>query len=147
MRHYIPGMSTVRLTRVVAFSAAHRYFRPDWSPEKNAAVFGACAHEHGHGHRYECHVTVAGSLDEETGMVVRLDELDRVLRAEVHDRFDHKHINYDVPEFAFGKQIPTCEGLSVYLWQRIAPRLPDGVQLERVRVQEEPGLFAEYDGA
>jgi 6-pyruvoyltetrahydropterin/6-carboxytetrahydropterin synthase len=140
-------MSTVRLTRVVVFSAAHRYFRPDWSAEKNAEVFGDCAHEHGHGHRYECHVTVAGTLDEATGMVVRLDELDRVLREEIHDRFDHKHINYDVPEFAFGKQVPTCEALAVHVWQRLAPRLPHGVQLERVRVQEEPGLSAEYDGA
>jgi 6-pyruvoyltetrahydropterin/6-carboxytetrahydropterin synthase len=132
---------------VVVFSAAHRYFRPDWSPEKNAEVFGDCAHEHGHGHRYECHVTVAGILNEETGMIVRLDELDRVLREEIHDRFDHKHINYDVPEFAFGKQVPTCEALAVHVWQRLAPRLPDGVQLERVRVQEEPGLSAEYHGA
>ncbi len=140
-------MPTVRLTRVVVFSAAHRYFRPDWSPEKNAEVFGDCAHEHGHGHRYECHVTVAGILNEETGMIVRLDELDRVLREEIHDRFDHKHINYDVPEFAFGKQVPTCEALAVHVWQRLAPRLPDGVQLERVRVQEEPGLSAEYHGA
>ena len=140
-------MPTVRLTRVVIFSAAHRYYRPDWSPEKNAEVFGACANEHGHGHRYECHVTVAGTLDGETHMVMRLDELDHVLREEIHDRFDHKHINYDVPEFAFGGQVPTCEALAVYCWQRIAPRLPDGVQLERVRVQEEPGLFAEYDGA
>lgn len=140
-------MTTVRLTRVVVFSAAHRYFRPDWSPEKNAEVFGACANEHGHGHRYECHLTVVGPVDEETGMVVRLDDLDRVLRKEISDRLDHKHINHDVPEFAFGKQLPTCEALAVHLWQRIAQRLPDGVRLERVRVQEDPRLFAEYDGA
>jgi 6-pyruvoyltetrahydropterin/6-carboxytetrahydropterin synthase len=145
IHHYIPDMPTVRLTRVVVFSAAHRYFRPDWSPEKNAQVFGACADEHSH--RYECHVTVAGPMDGETAMVVTLDDLDGVLREEISDRMDHKHINQDVPEFAFGKQLPTCEALAVHLWGRIAPRLPDGVRLERVRVQEDPGLFAEYDGA
>ncbi len=140
-------MPTVRLTRSVVFSAAHRYFRPDWSAEKNAAVFGACGNEHGHGHRYECHVTVAGAPDDETAMVIPLDVLDQVLREEITERFDHKHINHDIPEFAFGKQLPTCEALAVYLWRRVAPRLPEGVALERVRVQEEPGLYAEYDGA
>ena len=138
-------MPTVRLTRVVAFNAAHRYFRPDWSAEKNAEVFGTCGNEHGH--RYECHVTVAGSLDQETAMVLPLDDLDRVLREEISDRMDHKHLNHDIPEFAFGKQLPTCEALAVHIWGRIAQRLPHGVRLYRIRVLEEPGLFAEYDGA
>lgn len=140
-------MPTVRLTRGVTFSAAHRYFRPDWSPDKNAEVFGACGHEHGHGHRYECHVTVAGAMRDDTGMIVDLGTLDRILREEVTDRLDHRHLNYDVPEFAFGKAIPTCEALAVHLWHRIAARLPAGVTLERVRIYEDPQLFAEYDGA
>lgn len=140
-------MPTVRLTRVVVFSAAHRYFRPEWSADKNATVFGACGHEHGHGHRYECHVTVAGPMSDETGMVVDLRTLDRILREEVTSRLDHKHLNYDVPEFAFGNTIPTCEALAVHLWQQIAARLPADVTLERVRIHEDPELFAEYDGA
>jgi 6-pyruvoyltetrahydropterin/6-carboxytetrahydropterin synthase len=138
-------MPTVRLTRVVVFSAAHRYFRPDWSPEQNAEVFGACAEEHDH--RYECHVTVAGPMDEETAMILRLDDLDRVLGEEITERLDQKNINRDVPDFAPGKQLPTCEALAVHLWGRLEPRLPVGVRLERVRVQEDPSLFAEYDGA
>ena len=140
-------MSTVRLTRVVAFNAAHRYHRPEWSAERNREVFGACANEHGHGHRYECAVTVAGTPDPETSMVMDLGALDRVLQQEVSDRFDHRHLNHDVPEFAFGKAVPTVEALAVHIWNRIAPHLPAGVRLEHVRVHEEPHLYAEYDGA
>lgn len=139
-------MTEVILTRVVTFSAAHRYYRPEWSHQRNVDTFGLCANEHGHGHTYECHVTVAGPLDEDTAMVLDLAHLDRVLQEEVVKRFDHRHMNFDVPEFAFGKQIPTSEALAVFLWRRVAKRLPPGVRLERVRVQEDPTLYAEYDG-
>jgi 6-pyruvoyltetrahydropterin/6-carboxytetrahydropterin synthase len=91
-------------------------------------------------------VTVAGRLAEDTGMVMDLRDLDFILQEEVTDRFDHKFINHDVPEFAAGKLIPTGEALAVYIWERIARRLPDGVRLECVRVQEEPHLYAEYFG-
>ncbi len=139
-------MTAVRLTRVVTFAAAHRYFRPDWTSDRNQEVFGQCASEHGHGHNYHCRVTVAGPLADDTGMVMGLVELDTILREEVIDRFDHKFMNHDVPEFAFGKRIPTGEALAVYLWERIAGRLPAGVRLECVRVQEDPHLYAEYYG-
>ena len=131
---------------MVRFAAAHRYFRPEWSTARNAEVFGACAGEHGHGHSYECHVTVAGRPADDTSMVIRLDELDAILRQEITERFDHRHINHEVPEFEFGKQIPTAEALAVYIWQSVRQRLPSAVQLVCVRVQEEPSLFAEYRG-
>jgi 6-pyruvoyltetrahydropterin/6-carboxytetrahydropterin synthase len=130
----------------VAFAAAHRYFRPDWSSEKNAEEFGKCANEHGHGHSYECHVTVSGVPDPDTSMVMSLSQLDELLREEVWERFDHRHLNHDIPEFAFGLQIPTAEALAMHTWQRIEPRLPAGVRLECVRIQEDPTLFAEFRG-
>ncbi len=139
-------MPLVRLTRVVPFAAAHRYFRPEWSAERNREVFGACAGEHGHGHSYECHVTVAGTMDPETGMVMDLRELDTILAQEVSARFDHRFINHEVPEFGPNGLVPTGEALAVTIWRFLAPRLPRGVTLERVRVQEEPHLFAEYLG-
>lgn len=139
-------MASVRLTRVVAFAAAHRYFRPEWSPARNADTFGKCANEHGHGHSYECHVTVAGRPDPETGMVVGLVDFDAVLREEIVDRFDHKHLNHDIPEFAFGKQVPTAEALATHVWDRISPRLPADVELKCIRIQEDPSLYAEYRG-
>ncbi len=140
-------MSQVFLTRVVRFSAAHRYHRPEWSAARNQEVFGPCANEHGHGHNYTCHVTVAGPLDAETAMVINLTQLDGILREEVFERFDHRHLNYAVPEFADGQQIPTGEALAVYIWKRVVGRLPKGVHLHRVRIQEDPNLYVEYDGS
>ncbi|MEE8115750.1 MAG: 6-carboxytetrahydropterin synthase [Gemmatimonadales bacterium] len=139
-------MPTARLTRVVSFSAAHRYFRPEWSAGRNAEVFGRCAREHGHGHNYRCYVTIAGPVAEDTGMLMDLAELDAILHEEVHEPLDHRHLNHDVPEFAPGRQIPTAEALAVYLWRRVASRLPDGVRLHSVRVQEDSDLYAEYHG-
>jgi 6-pyruvoyltetrahydropterin/6-carboxytetrahydropterin synthase len=139
-------MREVEFTRVVVFSAAHRYFRPDWSSERNADVFGPYAGEHGHGHRYECHVTVAGPMADDTNMVIDLQRFDALLHREITERFDHRHINYDVPEFAFGKTIPTVEALAVYIWERVTAGLPDGVRLACVRLYEDPQLYAEYRG-
>jgi 6-pyruvoyltetrahydropterin/6-carboxytetrahydropterin synthase len=139
-------MPTVRLTRIVDFSAAHRYFRPDWTAERNAEVFGLCARDPGHGHNYRCAVTVAGPVSDETGMLVDLALLDRVLEEEVRRPLDHRHLNHDVPEFAYGRQIPTAEALAAWVWRAVAPRLPAGVRLHLVRIEEDPHLYAEYLG-
>jgi 6-pyruvoyltetrahydropterin/6-carboxytetrahydropterin synthase len=139
-------MATARLTRIVDFSAAHRYFRPDWPAERNAAAFGLCAREHGHGHNYRCAVTVSGPISNETGMLVDLAQLDRILEEVVRQPLDHRHLNHDVPEFAYGRLIPTAEVLAAWVWSRVAPRLPAGVRLHTVRIEEDPHLYAEYVG-
>lgn len=79
-------------------------------------------------------------------MVVDLAALDEILFQEIVERLDHKHLNNAVAEFAYGKTVPTAEAVAVYLWRRIQDRLPDGVTLHRVRIQEDPLLYAEYFG-
>ena len=79
-------------------------------------------------------------------MVVDLGILDALLHEEVTTRFDGRHINHDVPEFAFGKQVPTGEALAIFVWTHLASRLPPGVRLDTVRVQEDAHLYAEYHG-
>jgi 6-pyruvoyltetrahydropterin/6-carboxytetrahydropterin synthase len=130
------------LTRTVGFHALHRYYRPDWSEARNREVFGPLADPPGHGHDYQCAVTVAGRLDE-SGMIVDLALLDRILQEEVLTPFAGKHFNLDVPAFASGRPLPTCEAIAVYLFRRIAARLPNGVALERVRIAEDPTLYAD----
>lgn len=139
-------MAIARLTRTVRFSAAHRYHRPDWSEAENRAAFGACANPHGHGHTYRCAVTVSGPVSEDRDMVMDLVPLDRILQDEVVAPLDHQHLNHAVPEFAFGGRIPTAEALAVYVWERIDPRLPEGVRLHCVRIEEDADLHAEYYG-
>ena len=137
-------MPTASLTRRVAFAAAHRYRRPDWSDEKNAAVFGQCANPHFHGHGYSCDVTVTGPIDDETGMIVDLGLLDRVLATEVRDRFDHRNINLEVPEFADGRMIPTGENLARVIFERVQRALGSAARVARVVVREDETLSAEY---
>ncbi len=109
-------------------------------------MFGLCAREHGHGHNYRCAVTVRGAISTDTGMVMDLAALDRLLAAEVRDPLDHRHLNLDLPEFAYGRTIPTAEALAVWVWERLAGHLPAGVALDTVRIEEDDDLFAEYAG-
>lgn len=137
-------MPTASLTRRVTFAAAHRYRRPEWDDAQNAATFGACAHPNFHGHSYVCDVTVRGSIDATTGFVVDLGLLDRVLAAEVRERFDHRNINLDVPEFADGLLVPSGENLARFIYQRVQRALGEAAVVTRVRVAEDETLSAEY---
>lgn len=134
----------ISLTRRVRFSAAHRYRRPDWSDERNHDVFGPCANPSYHGHSYVCEVTVSGPLDEETGFVVDLGLLDRVLLQEVRERFDHRNINTDVPEFGEGKLIPTGENLARFVFERVQAKLGGAVRVSEVTIAEDETLRVSY---
>ena len=134
-------MAKAQLVRRVRFAAAHRYRRPDWSEEKNVEVFGLCARPNYHGHTYTCAVTVEGDIDPETGMVIDLGVIDRVLQAEVIDRFDHRNINLDVPEFAEGRLIPTGENLARFVFERVQAAL-GAVRVVAVQVDEDETLSA-----
>jgi 6-pyruvoyltetrahydropterin/6-carboxytetrahydropterin synthase len=133
------------LTRRVSFAAAHRYRIAQWSDERNEQVFGACSRPSFHGHSYTCDVTVEGAIDDETGFLVDLGLLDRVLAREVRDRFDHRNINTDVPEFADGKLVPTGENLARFILQRVQQALGTAARVVRVTVAEDSTLSATYE--
>ena len=138
-------MST-SLSRVVGFRAHHRFFRPDWSEAQNRDTFGPLSEPPGHAHNYQCVVTVSGPLEPLRGMVMDLVALDRILQEEVVGRFDGRHLNLDVPEFAYGRTLPTCEAIAAHVYRRVAARLPADVALDRVRVLEDPTLYADCTG-
>ena len=135
----------VELTRTVGFRAVHRLYRPDWSPERNREAFGPLSEPPGHPHDYTCAVTVSGPLDRAMGMVMDLVQLDRILRDEIVTPLEGRNLNQDVAEFAAGI-LPTCESLAVLVYRRVAPRLPAGVTLARVRVAEDATLHADCTG-
>lgn len=137
-------MARAYLTRRVTFAAAHRYRRPDWDDARNAQVFGACARPNYHGHTYTCDVTVGGTIDEETGFVVDLGLLDRVLQAEVRERYDHRNLNLDIPEFAEGRQIPTGENLARLILAQVQAALGQAADVVEVRVAEDATLWSSY---
>jgi 6-pyruvoyltetrahydropterin/6-carboxytetrahydropterin synthase len=132
---------TAQLIRRVRFAAAHRYRKPEWSDEKNLEVFGLCARPNYHGHTYTCAVTVEGPVDETTGMVIDLAVVDRVLDREVVQRFDHRNINLDVPEFGEGRLIPTGENLALFILERLQHSL-GWVRVHSVQIDEDETLSA-----
>jgi 6-pyruvoyltetrahydropterin/6-carboxytetrahydropterin synthase len=137
-------MKTVYLTRKAEFSASHFYHNPNFTPEENRRIFGKCNNPHGHGHNYTLEVTVKGPVDERSGFVMDLKQLKEIMNREVIEAFDHRHLNYEVPEFK--QQIPTTENLAIAIWRRLEGRLDTGARLYRVRVYENDDLFAEVYG-
>ncbi len=138
------GDVVLYLTKRVEFCASHRYHNPQWSDEENRRVFGKCNNLHGHGHNYVLEVTVAGEPSRQTGMVIDLDVLQKLMTEEVLDRFDHKHLNLDSPYFK--ERIPTSENLVQVIWELLAARV-HGCRLHRLRLWEDPTLYVEYFGS
>jgi 6-pyruvoyltetrahydropterin/6-carboxytetrahydropterin synthase len=122
----------VTLTRVYEFAASHRLQQDAFPHEENLQLYGKCNNPHGHGHNYVLEVTVGGEPDPETGFVTDIVALDEVVQARVLDRYDHKHLNCDVPELV-GK-VPTSEIVVTEIFKALEGHVP-GV-LERVRLKE-----------
>lgn len=138
-----PGTGDVYVTRQVHFNAAHRLYNPSRSRVWNERTYGPCSNPNGHGHNYVLEVTVRGRPDRQTGYVLDLGELKRIVERAVVGLCDHSNLNKDV-DFLTGT-IPTTENLVVAFWDRIAPRIKAGV-LDCVRLYETPRNFAEYRG-
>lgn len=137
------GGTPMLITRRFRFSAAHRYHDDSLSLEENQRLFGKCSGAHGHGHNYVLDVSVRGKIDPKTGMIVNLKDLKEVVNARVIERYDFKHLNFDVEDF-HGTQ-PTCEQIAVKVWNLLEGKIP-GCELARVRLYESDELFAEYEG-
>jgi 6-pyruvoyltetrahydropterin/6-carboxytetrahydropterin synthase len=134
----------VRLTRKTRFSAAHRYYLDDCTPEENERLFGPCALPHGHGHDYVVEVTVAGEVDPANGMVVNITDLKPLLDAEVTQRLDGEYLTPQHP--LLQGRIPSTEVLARILWAGLEAALVDGrlpARLEGVLVAESRRLWGE----
>lgn len=135
----------IRLSRTIHFNAGRSLWRPEWTPEKNRAVYGEEG-PHGYGHNYVLEVAVEGERNPETGMLVNLTDLDRVLKEEVDAPLDHKNLNRDLP--AFRDTPPTAENLAVWIWERVAARIQRegwSCRLARLRLRLTPGFAVEIE--
>lgn len=133
----------VYLTRRTTFSAAHRLWSPALTEAENFAIYDKCANPNGHGHNYVLEVTVRGTPDPRTGMVLNLTELKAAINEYVIDEVDHKYLNYDVPWLE--GNIPTTEVLVIKFWERLAKVLPAGLLYE-VKLYETENNLASYRG-
>jgi 6-pyruvoyltetrahydropterin/6-carboxytetrahydropterin synthase len=124
------NMTTI--TRIYEFAAAHRLYSDAFDEAKNWDLYNKCAHPNFHGHNYVLEVTVSGTPDPQTGMIVDLGQLDHAVKTEVVDRYDHRNLNLDIPEYE-GK-VTTSEVVAETIFEKLARTVPG--QLERVRLHE-----------
>lgn len=132
------------LTRHEHFNAAHKLYNPEWTEEKNVAVFGKCANTNWHGHNYDLIVTIKGEVDKDTGFLMDAKKLSEILQIYVCDKLDHRNLNLDVA-FMHGK-LASTENLAMAIWDQITPHLPTNVKLHCVKLYETPRIGVEYFG-
>ena len=132
----------VNITKKFEFSSSHRYWRKEWSKEKNEEIFGLCTSPHGHGHNYELHVTVSGKVDPVTGMIINLTDLKKHVNV-VLKEFDHKYLNLDTPYFK--TIIPTTENIAKVLYELIEKQLKKKgpFSLSKIRLYERSDLYVD----
>ena len=133
----------VTVSRKAHFNAAHRLYRPDWDQITNEEIFGKCSNPNFHGHNYELIVSITGEIDPETGFVIDMKILKRLIKEEIETALDHKNLNVEVPEFK--KLNPTAENIAVVIWNKLRPHIQKEKELE-VQLYETPRNFVTYSG-
>lgn len=139
------GGEEMDVTRVYEFSASHRLHAPALSAEENAKLFGKCNNPSGHGHNYVLEVTLRGRL-EERAELLEAETFDRIVKSEVVDRWDHRHLNVDLQEFDGIN--PTAEEIARVAWRRLAAPFAaaGGARLFRLKLRETERNHVEYFG-
>ena len=133
----------ITVSRKAHFNAAHRLHNKNWSDEKNQKIFGKCNYQNYHGHNYELVVSVTGKINPETGYVIDMGELKKIIKKEIEDRLDHKNLNLDVPYFS--SIIPSAENICIYIYDILRDNIDSQFKLS-VRLYETPRNFVEYSG-
>lgn len=135
------GNKKVAVFRKEHFNAAHRIFNPAWDDQKNAEVFGKCSNPNYHGHNYEVIVKVTGEPDRETGYVMDMKVLSRIMKEEVLEKFDHKNLNLDT--IYFRDLNPTAEHIVIVIYDLLRAKIDPRLEL-KVRLHETERNFVEY---
>jgi 6-pyruvoyltetrahydropterin/6-carboxytetrahydropterin synthase len=144
-------MSNIRITKQFSFETGHALYGYD----------GKCKNVHGHS--YKLSVTVIGQpiLDTSNvkyGMVIDFTDLKKIVREEIVDLFDHATVfNKNTPHVELAKELsnrghhvilvdyqPTSENMVIDFAQKIKSRLPNGIQLHSLKLQETETSFAEW---
>ncbi len=133
----------VTVCRQAHFNAAHRLYNPRWDDRKNELVFGKCANKNYHGHNYNLIVKVSGPITPDTGYVIDLNYLSDLINEHIIERYDHKNLNLDVPDFRI--VIPTAENIVVRIWNILRPILDPKYSLMVILYETERNFF-EYTG-
>ena len=134
----------IYLTRRETFNAAHKLYNDYWTPEKNELVFGKCSNKNWHGHNYILFVTVKGIPNPDTGFIMNVKDLSKLMKEKVVDKLDHTNLNLDV-DFIPKHIHPTTENLTKIIWELLEPHITE-CKLHCIKLQETENIYAEYFG-
>ena len=76
-----------------------------------------------HGHSYKLYVSLEGTPNPETGMIIDFDDLSKVVDGQVISKLDHRFLNDLIP-------LSTAENIAVWVWEQLKPALPELCQVE-----------------
>ena len=144
-------MSMIRITKKFDFETGHALYGYD----------GKCKNIHGHS--YKLFVTVQGTPITDTthvkyGMVIDFTDLKKIVKEEIVDKFDHATIfNKNTPHVKLAETLkneghnvllvdyqPTSECMVSDFAEKISKRLPQGIKLFSLKLQETETSYAEW---
>ncbi|WP_370390244.1 6-pyruvoyl tetrahydropterin synthase family protein [uncultured Winogradskyella sp.] len=144
-------MKRIRITKQFSFETGHALYGYD----------GKCKNVHGHSYRLD--VTVIGTPINDNnhvkyGMVIDFGDLKKIVKEEIVDVFDHATVfNKNTPHVELANELkqrghnvmlvdyqPTSEMMVIDFAKKIKQRLPSGIKLHSLKLQETATSFAEW---
>ena len=130
-----------QITKQYKFCAAHKYWNDSWSEEKNKQVFADDVRIHGH--NYDLYITIKGPINQESGFIINLLDLNKLVKTKIIKSLDHSMI-HEHPWFS-GKQ-PSTENLVLFIWEELSREIESPAKLHCIKLRETGTIFTEYYG-
>ena len=89
-------------------------------------------------------VTVKGPVDTDTGMVMNLTDVKKIINKNVMIPLDHKNLDKDVPYFK--NVVSTTENVAIFIFNSIRSELPNQVSLYEIKIWETEKNIIVYRG-
>ena len=130
------------ITKQYKFCAAHRYWNNRWTETENFENFGDDIYLHGH--NYNLDITISGEINTDSGFIVNLQKLNNIVQENVISIMDHSQIEKDIDWFE--NQQPSTENMVVFIWEKLADKIPSPAKLHSIKLQETPTISTKYYG-
>ena len=131
-----------QITKQYKFCAAHKYWNPNWDENKNISIFQEDVRLHGH--NYELDITIGGPINQDSGFIINIMDLNKIMDKYVISKLDHSQIDQDIDWFS--EKQPSTENIVVFIWEQIADKIPAPAHLHSIKLRETPTIFTEYYG-
>ena len=130
------------ITKQYKFCAAHRYWNSRWTEAENFENFGDDIYLHGH--NYNLDITISGEINTDSGFIVNLQKLNNIVQENVISIMDHSQIEKDIDWFE--NRQPSTENMVLFIWERLASKIPPPAKLHSIKLQETPTISTTYFG-